>query len=110
MVLKWTSFGLMAGATVVTPSAFADWLQSEVDAGRMSRSQMSDLLGQKALLDSELRNNPSLSFSPRGRRLIIGYVANERFEASDIQTLLSIAKREFPGRMLYFEPMGFTLF
>lgn len=92
----------------MTDEEFRDWLSSEVASGDMSESQMADLLRQKALFAREIgQESPAREAY---RLQIVGYVAEQRRVATDIHKLLDGAKREFPGRMVYFEPIGFDLF
>jgi hypothetical protein len=70
----------------------------------MSDSQRRDLLAQKALFDSA-RSMLELEFYNQ----IVGYVANVLRSGPEIHELLDRAKKEFPGRMIYLEPIGFSL-
>ena len=88
----------------MTDAEFAEWLRSEADTGRMTFEQVHDLLQQKALFDRNVSAERNFLL---GR--LVGYVAGERLEHSDIHHLVDEAKRNFPGRMLYFEPIGFDL-
>jgi hypothetical protein len=93
----------------MTDEEFRTWLSREVASGDMSESQMADLLWQKALFDSEFGEADSPARQAY-RLKIVGYVAELRRVDTDIHRLLDDAKRAFPGRMIYFEPIGFDLF
>jgi hypothetical protein len=77
----------------------------EVDNGRMTAAQMDDLLKQKALFDQYKHTFESVFFHE-----IVGYVAGNQRSAHNAHVLLDRAKATFPGRMIYFEPIGFDLF
>jgi hypothetical protein len=40
---------------------------------------------------------------------VVGYVADQRRVAEGIHELIDEAKVKFPDKMIYFEPIGFTL-
>ena len=89
----------------MTDAEFREWLESEV-AGRCKiNEQRSYLVAQKKIFDAEIANQT------RGEYLgwIVGYVAGERCLAREIHALLQDAKSRRPGRMIYFEPIGFDL-
>jgi hypothetical protein len=93
----------------MTDSDFRAWLDSEVKLKRMSAEQRDDLLEQKQRFDEELpAGNDARRNDYRG--WIVGYVARERQQAREIHGLLERAKSQYPGRMIYFEPIGFDLF
>jgi hypothetical protein len=88
----------------VTDAEFAEWLRNEANSGRMTFEQMDDLLEQKTLFDRAVSGERDFLLHH-----IVGYVAGTRLESSDIHTLVDRAKEISPGRMLYFEPIGFDL-
>jgi hypothetical protein len=70
---------------------------------------MDDLLKQKSLFMQNFGGEDD----PRRqdyRLRIIGYVAEQLRVDTDIHALLDAAKRDFPKRMIYFEPIGLDLF
>ena len=83
---------------------FANWLAAEVEAGRLSDAQRHDLLAQRALFDEN-----------RGwierelRSMVTGFVAERQLIARSTHTILDEAARSAPGRMLYFEPIGYRI-
>ena len=44
------------------------------------------------------------------RRRVVGFVAEHFVEAETVQQLMAQARQTYPGRMVYFEPIGFTLY
>jgi|GEM_PF-6008965 len=88
----------------MTHEEFASWLLDEVQHDRMTQTQMEDLLAQKALFDSH-RTEIEDSF----RWHVVGYVNAERQVTDTVHHLLDLARELFPGRMTYFEPVGFDL-
>lgn len=93
----------------MTDDEFTDWLAAEVAGSRMTQEQMKDLLSQKLLfvINFGREDDPRRSDF---RLHIVGYVADKLRVHTDIHALLDAAKREFPDRMIYFEPIGFDLF
>lgn len=93
----------------MTDAEFRAWLDEEVLERRMTPEQREDLIKQKEMFDRDFPpSDTPLRRDYQGR--IVGYVANERRVESEIHTLLDGAKRDHPGRMIYFEPIGFDLF
>lgn len=92
----------------MTDTEFLDWLRDEETAGRMTLAQRTDLARQMELFRSSLGRDDDRRRLPfRGR--IVGYVAGKRVVADKIHELLDDAKRDHPGSMIYFEPIGFDL-
>jgi len=89
----------------MTHNEFVSWLDSEVSGNRMTPAQNDDLLEQKSYFDGK---RPSLQSEHRNQ--IVAYIAGQLRWAGEIHALLDAAKKEFPGRMIYFEPIGFDLF
>lgn len=93
----------------MTDGEFRAWLDEEVLERRMTPEQRDDLIKQKEMFDRDFPpSDTQLRLVYQGR--IVGYVANERRVESEIHALLDGAKRDHPGRMIYFEPIGFDLF
>lgn len=88
----------------MTSEEFVIWLRVEVGNQRMTESEMNDLLEQKRLFDDER----SIIESKYYRR-VVGYIAGHRRVANGIHQLIDGAKAQFPDKMIYFEPIGFTL-
>jgi hypothetical protein len=88
----------------VTDVEFRDWLQAEVLAGRMTPRQRDDLLEQKDLFD-QARAEIEHLYPHR----VVGYVSGERHVGGSLHELLAQARQSHPGRMVYFEPVGFEL-
>jgi hypothetical protein len=93
----------------MTDPEFQAWLRELVENGNMTRPQMDDLLSQKALFNSRFGEGDDQRRRDFLHR-IVGYVADKLIEGRDIHTLLDQAESYFPGRMLYFEPIGFDLY
>jgi hypothetical protein len=89
----------------MTDEEFIGWLDSEVTEGRMLAPQRQDLLKQKGHFDAQ-RIGILREYSGQ----IVGFAADERFVSNDLHDLLATIKSKLPGRMLYFEPVGFDLF
>jgi hypothetical protein len=88
----------------LTHEEFATWLEDEVKGNRMTFTQQQDLLNQKKLFDSQ-RTLIQHEFVGQ----IVGYVAGQRRSAPKIHELLDKSNAQFPGSMVYFEPVGFDL-
>ncbi|HKB68343.1 MAG TPA: hypothetical protein VKC61_20950 [Pyrinomonadaceae bacterium] len=88
----------------MTHEEFQKWLLDEVQHNRMTTSQMNDLLAQKE--DYDL-NRTEIEREFRWR--VVGYVNRQRRTANTVHNLLDESIEEFPGRMIYFEPVGFDL-
>jgi hypothetical protein len=88
----------------MTHAEFTAWLDTEVDGNRMSSAQRQDLLTQKALFDSE-RAMIQNEYPDQ----IVGYISEQRRSGYEIHQLLDSVDKEFPGRMIYFEPIRFSL-
>jgi hypothetical protein len=89
----------------MTNSEFVAWLNEEVAEGRMTTPQRDDLLAQKNLFDQN-RTEIESGFANK----IVGFVAGQQRVNTDLHSLLAAAKEEFPGSLMYFEPVGFDLF
>jgi hypothetical protein len=85
--------------------AFSVWLRQEYIEKGILASQMDDLLGQRRLFDAE-REFIESEF----RMHVVGYVADERQVTDSTMELLERVIERFPGRMVYFEPIGYSLF
>jgi len=92
----------------MTDEEFRAWLADEVSGLRMTPEQMDDLLRQKSLFAQNLGSEDDVRRRDYQRR-IVAYVAEQSRIATDIHALLDAAKRDFPKRMIYFEPIGFDL-
>jgi hypothetical protein len=88
----------------MTNEEFQKWLLDEVQHNRMTTSQMNDLLAQKEDYDLN-RTEIEREF----RWQFVGYVNRQRRTANTVHNLLDESIEEFPGRMIYFEPVGFDL-
>jgi len=88
----------------MTHEEFVTWLADEVRGRRMDEAQMQDLLRQKTYFD-ESRSEFERSLTGS----IVGYVAGQQKVAQGLHELLDEVKIQFPGKMIYFEPIGFFL-
>jgi hypothetical protein len=84
---------------------FVAWLARELRAGMIEELQVADLVAQRTLFDKD-RAMIEREFGMR----VAGYVANELRSGPTVRELLRHAQEEFPGRMLYFEPIGYRAF
>jgi hypothetical protein len=83
---------------------FRDWLEAEVRDRRMTLEQRDDLLEQKQCFD---QNRAEIEKCCQQR--VVAYVAGIRQTGATVQGTLDQARRTHPGRMVYFEPVGFEL-
>jgi hypothetical protein len=90
--------------TLPSDQDFVKWLAGEVSSRRLAQSQMDDLLEQKKHFD---RNRSAIQAKHKSR--IVGYVNGEMLVSGDLHDLLRKAEARFPGRMAYFEAVGFQL-
>jgi hypothetical protein len=89
----------------MTDTAFREWLNDEVSAGRMTLDQNQDLLVQKGQFDADRQR-----IERELRGTVAGYIAGVLRSADTVHELLRQANDFAPGRMVYFEPIGFDLF
>src|SRR5437879_3156133 len=94
----------LAGGIAMSDAEFRAWLQQEVGDGRMTVYQKDDLLNQKQHFDAD-REEIQRSF----QHLVVGYVSGTRQVDATVDKLLLNARKIFPDRMVYFEPVGFDL-
>jgi hypothetical protein len=71
----------------------------------MTPKQLDDLLEQKQFFDTH-RSEIEQQFQQQ----VVGYVAGMREVSPTAQELLAVVQRNYPGRMVYFEPVGFDLY
>jgi hypothetical protein len=84
---------------------FVAWLARELRAGMIEELQVADLVAQRTLFDGH-REMIEREFRMR----VAGYVANELRSGPTVRELLRVAREQFPGRMIYFEPIGYRVF
>jgi hypothetical protein len=89
----------------MTDAEFRAWLQAEVLGGRMTPQQRDDLLQQKQSFDQDRSEIERLY-----PRRVVGYVNGSRHVGATVHELLTQAQQSYPGRMVYFEPVGFELY
>ena len=89
----------------MTNQQFEAWLFSEVTAGRMPAGASIDLQRQKALFDANRNQHYA---TDRGK--VIGYAGDLPFVGATVHEVLDQVKQRFPGKLAYFEPIGFDLF
>ncbi len=89
----------------MTDVEFRDWLEREVLGGRMTPRQRDDLLEQKMHFESD-RDQIKRLYPQQ----VVGYVNGTREVGNTAQQLIASANRRYPGRMVYFEPVGFDLY
>jgi hypothetical protein len=88
----------------MTDTEFSQWLDDEVAGNRMTPSQRQDLLNQKSFFDRQ-----RFLIGREYRNQIVGFVSGQMRVAQEIHALLNASRTEFPGKMVYFEPIGFHL-
>ena len=71
----------------------------------MTATQRDELLSQKAIFDF---NRNSITQSHPNE--VVGYVGNVQVSAKTVHELLNQTRQIFPGKIVYFEPVGFNLF
>jgi hypothetical protein len=89
----------------MTDAEFRDMLESFVGEGQMTPQQRDDLLEQKGYFDQH-----RAEIEQQHPDRVVGYVNGTRDVGGTVHELLSRAKERYPGRMVYFEPIGFALF
>jgi hypothetical protein len=85
-------------------SEFENMLAEQVKTGGMTQPQMDELLAQQALFDS---NRQTIETTHHGQ--FVGYVNGQMLVDKSYNDLSAQAKKAHPGRLLYFEPVGFSL-
>jgi hypothetical protein len=88
----------------MTDVEFRAWLETEVLDCRMTRQQRDDLLEQKGCFD---HNRAEIERHCQNQ--VVGYVSGMQKVSATVHELLGQAQRTHPGRMVYFEPVGFEL-
>jgi hypothetical protein len=88
----------------MTHEEFIHWLDDEVKSNRMTPDQLQDLLNQKNLFD-----NQRATIQGQFLGQIVGFVAGQLRTAGEMHELLETSNAQFPGSMVYFEPVGFDL-
>jgi hypothetical protein len=84
--------------------AFVTMLRRHVKRGRMSEAQLQDLLIQKAHFDAQ---RPSIERDYRN--LVVGFVNGQMHRSGRVHSLMAEARKTHPGRLVYFEPIGFKI-
>jgi hypothetical protein len=92
----------------VTTEEFQTWVQALLLEGRINSAQMSSVLAQRALFDSQ---RTEIEISENFRQRVVGFVRGERLVADSVDSLLNAATRESgDGDLVYFEPVGYAAF
>jgi hypothetical protein len=86
------------------PDRFAALLQDEVDAGSMTQDEMDDMLAQRDLYDT---NRSVIEQDPLNDGRYVGFVAGNMISATSTQGLVDQFETQLPGRLCYFETVGF---
>jgi len=89
----------------VDTEEFEAWLHQELGADRIDASQVDDLLQQRRLFDES-----RMVIESEYLGQVIGFVADHLEVAESASELLNRAEEIYPGRMLYFESVGYRLF
>ena len=89
----------------MTDTEFRDWLADEVVNRRMTPTQRDDLLAQKTFFEMN-RTFIEQRFPDKA----VGYVNGTMHVAETIHELFSAAASFASNRMVYFEPIGFSLY
>ena len=82
---------------------FKAWLVDEVNQNRITADQMKDLVSQKARFDAD-RNDIERNYQHK----VVGYANNKLLVGDTVQELFQKANSSAPGKMIYFEPVGFS--
>jgi hypothetical protein len=90
---------------LVSEAEYRARLEKNVREGRMTAAQRDDVLEQKRLFD-EHRAEIEKQYHFR----VVGYVNGVCEVGSTVHEVLNKAQERFPGRMVYFEPVGKELF
>lgn len=80
-------------------------LQEHVDAGAMTQAQMDDLLAQREAFDANRE-----TIKAEHDKKVVGYCNGEMFVGYTMHLLLAQTKEKHPGKMTYFETIGYELF
>ena len=88
----------------MTDAEFRNWLQAEVERGCMTKNQQQDLLEQKQYFDQH-----RTEIEQQYKDQVVGYVNGTREVCATVHELLSKAQTSCPGRMVYFESIGYEL-
>ncbi len=86
-------------------SEFETMLKDNVAAGQMKQSEMDDLLAQKAVFDANRE-----SINANHDKKVVGYCNGEMFVGDTMHLLLAQTRAKHPGKMTYFETIGYELF
>lgn len=89
----------------MTDREFRDWLDDEVAHGRMTPVQRKDLLDQKTNFDHDRE-----TLQRQYQQQVVGYANGQREVGDTVHEVLRQAQVHNPGRMVYFEPIGFDLY
>jgi hypothetical protein len=89
----------------MTDAEFREWLKTLMREGRVTTEQRDDLLAQKDYFDQH-RCEIEKQYPNR----VVGYVNGTQEVAGTVHEILSRANTRYPGRMVYFEPIGFEPF
>lgn len=82
----------------MTDAEFQNWLQAEVQGGRMTQQQRDDLLEQKRHFDRH-----RIEIEQTHSNQVVGYVSGTRQVSASVHELLDQVQQGYPGRMVYFE-------
>ena len=81
-------------------------LEEEFDAGLMTQDEMDDMLAQRDLYET---NRAAIEQDPSNDGLYVGFVAGNMITADIIQGLVDQFETQLPGRLCYFESVGFDI-
>lgn len=79
-------------------------LEEHVAAGAMTKEEMDDLLAQKAHYDA---NRETIRSNESHHLKVVGFCNGEMFVGDTIHLLLAQTKAAHPGKLTYFENIGY---
>lgn len=80
-------------------------LQEHVDAGALTQEQMDDLLAQRTAFDANRE-----TIKANHDKKVVGYCNGAMYVGDTMQLLLAQTRKAHPGKMTYFETIGYELF
>jgi hypothetical protein len=104
MYLKLIKLKLTGKLKMTDTSEYENTIKQYVANGQMTQSEADDLLSQKNTFD---QNRLSIETGYKGQ--CVGYVGGKFLVADSHTALLAQARKEYPGKLIYFETVGSSL-
>lgn len=89
----------------MTRDEYIAWVKSLGQAEQLCTEQVNDAIHQRLLFDAR---REAIEKDYGG--LAVGMVGDELIYDSSVTSLLDKARSNYPGRMMYFEPVGYRAF